>query len=526
MVDIPLAIQQETGPSRAGAAKAPFSLADLSGEIALGGAIEQIGQTTLEKIIKAREANEKAEAVGAMNAEIEGFRSFVAKNPNAPIEKYQTESQLRISRINRLGSKATTGRSKQNITNLIARNKGVIEGRFLTTMNSVLSKQELARSEEVIKGFVANNDMKGLENHLFGEDGVVSAGLYEEGFARARFENIVREGSKSVVLGQAQSFRKIDESTGLPTGDIDLKAGQEFIRNSDLSAEDKLTTIRNLNTWHAQEQQALEGQREIDRDKINNQLYKDLDFTGAVISIDNSSLDEKEQGRKMKEARDLQLLWAKGGKDAAQEKTKSDLLVKIADNPRKYDEDFMSDEALAGRIHPSHLPQLKLWRDKVVKGLTGTISAKKGYKLLEAYNKKGVFGKGIDGASLYIETVDNFTEFLLEEDRSAKEVTEYIENMTPELGFWEAFWASERIVGGVRGFRKKGTKRRARKIEELVSAETERLAETEDIETPVVINPEKEPQTRDEFLETVQSINDLTNKELYFQKWKDKFIGK
>lgn len=313
-------------------------------------------------------------------------------------------------------------------------------------------------------------------------------------------------------------------------------AAEEWLRNPEtrkqlldagMSREDAKSLItdvsENVKFGKAKDEQVVEEQREKERDTINNSLYKDLDFEKAIDEINDSSLDETEQGRKMKEARDLQLAWAKGGKDEKQEKVKSDLLIKISKDPRKYDEDFLSDEALAGRIHPSHLPQLTLWRDKVVKGLTGTISAKKGYNLLETYSKKGVFGRGVEGANLYIETTDNFTEFLLEEDRSAQDVIEYIENMTPEASFLTEFWLTSGLP--IPGLRRK---LRTGAIRKQVRLETERLAETEIIESvkkepEIIIDPTKEPTTKDEFIETANSITDPTDKRLYVDKWLNKF---
>ncbi len=490
--------------------------------IQAGQTIANVGMKLWEDIIKSQATNEVAEARGQVNTLIESFATFVVDNPNASPEEIEAEQSKISTQIKALSGTLKTGLGKSEFTNFLAANEGVINQRMFTQAAAIKSKQELARSEVIIKNHKVNFEYEELVAHyeeqvqngvydretIFGPEDEGGGRLdIEIAAMRATEKKIQLEQAKTAALITAQSFRTEE-------GEIDLKAGQDFIKNSpNVPDEIRLDVLRDLNTWNAQEQQALDQQREVDRNEINNQMYKDLDFDKAVETIDASSLNEKEQGQKMKEARDLQLLWAKGGRDEKQEKIKSDLLVKISKNPRKYNEDFLSDEALAGRIHPSHLPQLKLWRDKVIKGATGDITAKKGYKLLEAYNKRGVFGKGADGANLYIEVTDNFTEFLLEEDRSAQEVTEYIENMTPELGFWEEFWRP-------RGFEKK---LRAGKIRELTDIETERLAETEGIEEPIeqqtIIDPAKEPATREEFIDTANSITDPTNKRLYVDKW-------
>jgi len=407
--------------------------------------------------------------------------------------------------------------AKMNMTQAIASDMPLTIQEAKTKMEAIQSKQELARYRALRESYIAEGTVA-AEIKLLELDAKMSSpeiGLVDpeivkaqQGIDLAKMKAGRADGIKSAVLQQAQLFR--DEKTGK----IDIKAGQDFIKKSGLPAEDQLDVLKDLNTWNAQEQQALEQQRGVDRNTINNQLYKELDFEKAIATIDGSSLDEKEQGRKMKEARELQLLWAKGGRDAKQEKEKSDLLIKISQNPRKYNESYISDEALVGKIHPSHLPQLKLWRDKVVKGLIGTVAAKKGYDLLKIYNTRGVFGTGTEGANLYIEMVDNFTEFLLEKDRTAKEVTEYIGNMTPELGAWARFWS---------GFNAGERRERAKRIRKLADVETERLEETK-LKTPeITIDPTKEPKTEDEFIKTANSISDATNKRLYVDKWLEKF---
>ncbi len=514
MVQITLPKRRGPEPPVRGALP-PISLADRSGEKQFAKDIT----TFFADIEKATAANEIAMGMGQMKGLTESLDTFIAENPNAKTDEIKAEWDRIETQINDIPKDfSRLGKKKfKDLTNL---NMPLARHQAWTQAAATKSKQELIRAEAQRKLDIANLDIPAIIAN--GEAGI-EAGTYDREtkeliikqdlkVVRKAQEKLALEQAKTTILGVAQTFRFKD---GKNKGEIDLMAGQKFIKDSELPEDAKLETLRDLNTWNAQEQQALDQQREVDRDVINNQLYKELDFDKAVATIDASALDEKEQGRKMKEARDLQLLWAKGGKDAKQEKVKSDLLVKISKDSRKYNEEFLSDEALAGNIHPSHLPQLKLWRDKVVKGLTGTISAKKGYKLLEVYSKRGVFGKGVDGANLYIEATDNFTEFLLEEDRSAKEVTEYIKNMTPELGFWEELFRT-------RSFEKK---LRARKIRGLIDIEAERLEAERLEEEPeeLAIDATKEPATKEEFIATSNSITDQTNKQIYVDKWYRKF---
>ena len=366
------------------------------------------------KLVRSQAANEVAEARGQVDTFIESFSTFVADNPNASPDELQQKWNKISSQIKAIPGTLKTGLGKTEFGNHLALNWGRINQIAQTRMEAIKSKQELGRYQVLRENYINNFDKKSLAK-LNAEQ--VKEGLLDPEITKFQQEQDFKvidiaqkktqlEQLQNNVLNIAQSFRDAK------TGEIDLKAGQDFIKKSDLPTDVKLNALRDLNLWHAREQQALDQKREVDRGVINDLIYKDLEFDKAIDAINDSSLDEKEQGSKMKLARDLQLAMAKGGKDAKQEKAKADLFIKISQNPRKYNEDFFADEALKGNIHPSYLPALKLWRDKVIKGLTGTISAKQGFKLLEIYNKKGVFGKGTDGANLYIEVVDNFKEFL------------------------------------------------------------------------------------------------------------------
>ena len=497
--------------------KPPYELADRSGEGQFFKTIGAIGQNVFGKIIQAQAENEYHSFIGAAGERQQQFVNLINQRPDMPLSEMQGEIGKMVKDIRLYHSKLKLPQSRQSGANWIASNLGTLKERAEGEVAVVSTKyaQETAAllSDDIIRrveeGVISPKQGKETIADLYGRH--ILSGIVREEFGTLKARAYINEINNIEVKQIHSAILDMAFNTKNEDGKRDIQSGDRIIENQPMSREEKTKLKKELREAVAQEAIYNNKAQEADRDTINNLMYKTLEFDKAIDAINVSSLDEKEQGIKMKEAIELQLAMAKGGKDVEQEKAKSDLLIKISNNPRKYDDAYISDEALAGRIHPSHLPQLKLWREKVVKGLTGTVASKKGYKLLEVYNKKGVFGKGADGANLYIETVNNFTEFLLEEDRSAKDVTEYIENMTPELGAWERFWA---------GFDPAEEKARAKKIRGLVDIETKRLEETK---SAAMIDASKEPKTREEFIETANSITDPTNKRLYVDKWLGNF---
>jgi hypothetical protein len=274
------------------------------------------------------------------------------------------------------------------------------------------------------------------------------------------------------------------------------------------SARGEIASRKNENTKEQEE----------DRNEITRLMYgiekppKGMtSYQATQIAIENSVLDEKEQGRLQGRVFDMEILAAKGGKDVRQETNKSELVSKIQQNPLKYNDEFMGDEALKGNIHPSHLTSLKLWRDKVVAGKVGTNQAKKGFDALDEYHKQKVFGKGQEGLDLFNEITTNFTDFLIEEDRSAKEVNEYMASMIPtfeESKLWFSGNAEE-------------ARQRAGKIQVRVDEEAERIESIRDgVDVPpITIDPTKKPLSEEEFKATARSIQDIGERTKYVDKW-------
>jgi hypothetical protein len=182
-------------------------------------------------------------------------------------------------------------------------NEGLISQKLQTSIESIVSNQEFERYQVQRENHINNFDKKSLAN-LNKEQ--VAAELLDSEATKFQQEQdfqvidvaqqkLALEQAQSAVLGVAQTFR--DPKTGL----IDLKAGQEFIKASDLPAEAKLEVLGDLNNWASKEEEALEQAREEDRGKIYDAIE---DGTATRDMIEETSLDEDEQEKMTKLAQD------------------------------------------------------------------------------------------------------------------------------------------------------------------------------------------------------------------------------
>ncbi len=168
--------RQALPPERAGVAKPPASLADRSGQIQAGQAIAGIGMKIWSDIIKSQAANEEAEGVGQMKALTQSFDTFVADNPNASEDELKKEWGKIETRIKGIPNTFKTGLGKSNMTNTIALNMPVVREKAWTQAAATKSKQELARSEAIVKNHKVNFEYEELAAH-YGEQ--VQNGVYD-----------------------------------------------------------------------------------------------------------------------------------------------------------------------------------------------------------------------------------------------------------------------------------------------------------------------------------------------------------
>lgn len=291
--EIPLYERTGVPPARAGVAKPPYELADRP-EVETGQILGKFSGAVLNKIIRSQAANEEAEARGQVDTLIESFGTFVADKPNASSEELQKEWDKISTQIKAIPGTLKTSIAKANFTNFLARNEGKINKRAQTSMEAIKSKQELSRFNAGRELDMTNLDVAGLTNRY---EAQIESGLLDEETARIQLENdiatinIAKEKfllkqASNAVLDIAQSFR--DDKTG----EIDLVAGQDYIKKSDLPTDAKLEALRDLNAWFTQEEKALEIQREEYRDKVADAIENK---TANYSIIDAAPFDETEQ---------------------------------------------------------------------------------------------------------------------------------------------------------------------------------------------------------------------------------------
>ncbi len=310
MADIQVYQRNQLPPGRAGLAKPPYQLADQRGLIQAGQALAKFGGDTFDRLIKSRANNEISEFLGTVNSEQEKFEGYIRANPGAGFENMQKERDKMIAAIGTTGEKLTTGIGKRWTTNWLAENKKLLYEKSQSTMEAIVSGHELKRMNFSIDAAIADRDIKKVNHIIDSMSGINPetgeqtgdkllidrelAPLLKEQYA-LEINELIKKDAKSIILGVAQSFR--DEN-----GEIDLKAGQDYIKKSELSAKFKLEVLRDLNFWNAQEQQALDQQREVDRGEIYDAIDKGvapepygMDMRGYIESFKSLDQDEQEK---------------------------------------------------------------------------------------------------------------------------------------------------------------------------------------------------------------------------------------
>ena len=288
-------------PSRTGAVKPSPQLAEGAGLAQAGRSVANIATSVSQDLIAKKAANEHAVFFGEVTTAIQGFSTHVAANPGASFDELNIEREKMMSSIEKAGQSSTTSVARRKNENWLAQKKGSIYGRTLESMERIKANQELATSEELIKGFVNNLDREGLEDHYQNQ---VAAGLYNKDVAQARFDNqiaVIDAAEKKLALKGISGigFTAWQNTITPDNPNGDLNAGFDAIDALDISSSDKQAAESELKTRvtnrRAEANIELEAQREQDYDGISKLIYDDKNYEQAAAAVEASSLDEKTQ---------------------------------------------------------------------------------------------------------------------------------------------------------------------------------------------------------------------------------------
>ena len=252
MTQIPLYQQTQLPPSKVGAAKAPYSLADRSGQQQLAQTIAGVGEKIWDNIIKSQATNEVAEARGQTESFIESFNTYVASNPNASPEDLQKERQRITSQIQGLQGTLKTGLGKRDFGNFLAMNEGIINQRMLTTAAATKAKQEFTKAESQRNVFIAQGDVgeeyeKFMREHA--ANGIYNPDIIEETIALDKMKgNIIKVQNTVAAMKTAAANPDITREER----DALFNQAEEYIQSqpaSILEPQDAQAMLANLESY-------------------------------------------------------------------------------------------------------------------------------------------------------------------------------------------------------------------------------------------------------------------------------------
>ncbi len=260
---------------------------------------------------------------GFVNQQLVEHKAFASQTTD--VEKIREDWTKRDKTIQDFNSKAINPKAKQRLSNTYNANKAIWQGTSDARVNVIVEDRANAslirRAENVAVGdnsveVATENELRSISTRA-GEPAEL---LDEEQFKLGKINELISSGTwdderKLAIVNRisglamrAEDARISNALLGLGTaqrdgdGVIDEAAGIEAINSTDASATQKQSAISKLSTQSADEKQArgvaLEANREKDRDGINK-LKLANDLVGLQTAVENSSLDETEQGREL-----------------------------------------------------------------------------------------------------------------------------------------------------------------------------------------------------------------------------------
>ncbi|MFA5240686.1 MAG: hypothetical protein WC476_13405 [Phycisphaerae bacterium] len=296
-MEIPLYQRTET-PGVNPRPKPSYALADRSAQINFAQTAQNVSTDLFSKYIGLRQSNEEHQFIGQVYQAEEAFETYLKENPNATPQEMQVRQKEMITSLETATNDLKLPGSKQAAKEFMSANKGRIIERTNGTIAAIGLEHQTKVFNETLDYYVDNgmlNEAVDLLRANTGSNKVVSDELSE-----IYEKQITNQITSQNTLTAATNIRYKE---GQHKGEIDLTEGQKIIKSSGLPAEVQLETMKKLNAFKAQEDIAREEQRESDRDAITK-TYQDKNSTyeSVIEMIENSTLDEKEQATKIKEA--------------------------------------------------------------------------------------------------------------------------------------------------------------------------------------------------------------------------------
>jgi len=164
-VDVQLYQRQELPPTRVGAVK-PEHIPELG----VGEVIAGFAGTVFDKIWATRAANEESEYVGSIETALGEFETAVADSPGMSPENLKKLKDATLAKIDDFSKLATLPKSKQYIKDFTLKNRGRIGARLNTSVEEIITEQELGRAKINLDMLVAARDSAGVTKLFFGTE--------------------------------------------------------------------------------------------------------------------------------------------------------------------------------------------------------------------------------------------------------------------------------------------------------------------------------------------------------------------
>jgi len=306
-VQIPLSQRTQLPPSRVGAVKPPFDLADQSGQRAFGQSLAKFSGDTFNRLEQTRVANEEAQFQGFVNTSMKEYDVFVAGNPGASFKDLEKERDKMLAQIRKAGNSATMPRAQQNNARWYTQNLNSIRLQTQTSMESIRAKQELRAADEITEGYINSFDRESLISFTNQQ---VQSGLLEENFAKARLANqldVIKAESKVAVQNVSQIGFDAWQATVTeadPDGDLNAALDAiEFIEGltGDQKQNAESTAKTRINNRRAEDKLQAEQNEVESVEQIKGKLNKG-EFDGMTVFINTLPLSETEKNNQIKTA--------------------------------------------------------------------------------------------------------------------------------------------------------------------------------------------------------------------------------
>ena len=296
MAEIELYNRRSLPPSRTGQVKPP----DIP-EIDTVSTIAGFAGEIFGKLVQLRSANEQSEFLGAVSLAQEKANTAMADNPGMSFEDMGKLRDQMLSDIDLAQKGLTTPEGKQFGNNFKSRNRDLINQKFQTQMEEIVTQGELSRLKTNHDMMVAGRDSNGLKKLYDGVSGnLLTPDTATFNFAKgvAQIEKLEAEDAAASAIGDAF---QVWEGTVTPEnlgGDLNT-AFDSIQADPRVSAEDKQEVESELKTRitnrRTETEQLLETQREEGRKALNSIFAnKKIPTPSEIQAINLPASEEKD----------------------------------------------------------------------------------------------------------------------------------------------------------------------------------------------------------------------------------------